>query len=83
MSTTAPPLPTDTTPELTSIGRLCGLFQHDPRRIAHAARSAGVPVALRLNGIDHFDAAGVEKIATWFRERADQRGASPREQAGV
>lgn len=56
-------------PDYTSIGRICAMLQHDPRQIAHAARCAGVPVALKLNGVDHFDADGVEKIAAWFRTR--------------
>ena len=58
--------------ELTSLGRLCGLFQRDPRAIKAAAEAAGVQVVLTLNGVEHFDAPGVERIASQLREGAQQ-----------
>lgn len=59
-----------TVPELTSIGRLSATLQRDPKSIAKAAKATGVRPALILNGVHHYDSAGVAAIARWFREHA-------------
>lgn len=48
--------------EFSSIGFVCQLMQVDPRRLRTIAESVGVVPAMRLNGVDHFDADGVARL---------------------
>lgn len=79
MSTTAPPMPSPTALDLVSIGRLACDLQRSTREVAHAAKCAGVDVAMRLNEVPYYHATDAERITRWFREN---RGpSSPQNQA--
>lgn len=52
---------------IIAIGHAAGLLQKMPDRIRQAAAAIGVQPAARINGVDHFDAADLDRIAAHLR----------------
>jgi len=52
---------------ITSIGHLAGELQTPVSRLDEIAAALGITAASEINGIPHFDAADVERIAERIR----------------
>lgn len=52
---------------IQSIGSACQLVQLNPVRINEVAKSLGIEPAGYINGVPHFDAIDVERIAAHVR----------------
>lgn len=57
--------------DLQSIGTLCGVLQVTPRKIEAAAEALGIAAAFRINGVAHFNAGQVERLAEHLRHRQE------------
>jgi hypothetical protein len=60
-----------TTIEIFSIGSLAGSTQHHPTEIRRAADELGIPPAFVINSVPHFAAQDCERLAEFFRRRAE------------
>ena len=58
-----------TTQEFHSVGHMSALMQRSPREIGKAAELLGVKPAMKLNGVDHYDAEQLEQLLEHFREK--------------
>ncbi len=65
-----------TATKIVSIGKACSLIQLTPQRIRQAAEALHVLPAIRINGVDHFDEADLERLAEYARRRL-ARGTEP------
>ena len=59
-----------TTTELVSVGYLSQMLQRSPNAIGQAALAIGIPPALLLNGVPHFDSGQVAQLTEHFRTSA-------------
>ena len=53
---------------ILSVGHAAALIQAMPHRIRDAARALGIEPG-RINGVEHFEEADVEKIAAYLRSQ--------------
>ena len=54
--------------DLHSIGAACQLLQVLPRRIEHAAEALDIAPLFKINGVPHYSAGQLERIAAHIRE---------------
>ena len=53
---------TPTLIDVVSLGKACSILQAHPQRIREAAEELGVEATVRINHVDHFDVAALERI---------------------
>ena len=49
--------------DVVSLGKACSILQKHPATIQAAAKELGVEATVRINHVDHYDAAALERIA--------------------
>lgn len=66
---------TTATKSIISIGKACSLIQAMPERIRGAADALGIEPAMRINNIDHYTEADLQRIADSLRaQKTNKRG---------
>ncbi len=69
--------PTSLPADVSSIGHAASILSRHPTSLRRVLSSLGCRPAITINGVDHFRAADIERVARYFDQQAKQGKPNP------